>query len=503
MPAALPPLELSVEQQSELLAITRRRTEPSALVQRARVILHASEGLSNRRIGELVAMAPAHVGTWRRRFAEEGVAGLRDKARSGRPARMDDRQRLRICQAACRKPPAHLSRWSISTLAKSLRLPRNRVERALADADLHPHRIRTFNFSPDPQFGEKLLDVVGLYMAPSENAVVLCVDEKTGIQALDRTQPMLPMSAGKPRCWSNEYVRHGTRTLLASLDIATGKVLAHVRKDRTSKTFLKFMDAVVAENRGKPIHVVLDNLNTHTNKAAQEWLAANRDVEWTTLLGRIYQTRAWDYRRYVTLVVDAIDAVRCAPVEEQALELDRQVYLALTHRDLGEQLNVGDDDPYPDVTRFEGWPYIGMSHRDPHTGNRVPGPSADAVADAHAARATSAPPTAPGSETSRSDSCRPDARGQDGRGQAGQVSPGPGRPSRQSPPSGRRGADVATPTCPEPCCSALRRAAGRGVGNTGSITRIDGRTGKPVTDQEYRELRKAWTLANHEGILPF
>ncbi|WP_309027072.1 IS630 family transposase [Pelagicoccus enzymogenes] len=179
-----------------------------------------------------------------------------------------------VPEAAC--PPLALEHHDFG---KSLRLPRNRVECALADADLHPHRIRTFNFSPDPQFGEKLLDVVGLYMTPAENAVVLCVDEKTGIQALDRTQPMLPMKANKPRSWSNEYVRHGTRTLLASLDIATGKVLANARKDRTSKNFLRFIDAVAAQNKGKPIHVVQDNLNTHTNKAAQQWLKSNGNVK--------------------------------------------------------------------------------------------------------------------------------------------------------------------------------------------------------------------------------
>ena len=191
---------------------------------------------------------------------------------------MSDAQRRRICETVCRKPPKHLSRWSISSLAKHLRLPKNRVERALADADLHPHQLRTFTFSPDLQFGEKLLDVVGLYMSPPENAVVLCVDEKTGIQALDRTQPMLPMTAKKPRSWTNEYVRHGTRTLLASLDISSGKVFSHVTTDRKSVTFLKFMDQVVKQNPGKDLHIVLDNLNIHTNKAAQDWLTENPRV---------------------------------------------------------------------------------------------------------------------------------------------------------------------------------------------------------------------------------
>lgn len=279
MPAALPPLELNAEDKLVLESIARKRNEKSSIVERARIMLYAAEGISNRKISTLVNLTERHISTWRKRFEKEGLDGLKDKPRSGRPAKMTIEQRLRICQKACQKPPKHLSRWSLSTLAKNLRLPRNRVERALADADLHPHRIRTFNFSPDPQFGEKLLDVVALYMAPPQNALVLCVDEKTGIQALDRTQPLLPMRAKKPRSWSNEYIRHGTRTLLASLDIATGEVIAHVRKDRTSVTFLKFMDAVVGKQKGKDIHVVLDNLNTHNNKAAQQWLKDNPNVK--------------------------------------------------------------------------------------------------------------------------------------------------------------------------------------------------------------------------------
>jgi transposase len=138
--------------------------------------------------------------------------------------------------------------------------------------------LRTFNFSPDPRFEEKLLEVVGLSMKPPANAVVLCVDEKTGIQALDRTQAMLPLRAGKPRAWSNEYVRHGTRTMLAALELKTGKVTAQVRDNRRSETFLQFMDAVVAKHHSQRLCVVLDNLNPHTNDAATQWLAAHPQV---------------------------------------------------------------------------------------------------------------------------------------------------------------------------------------------------------------------------------
>jgi transposase len=165
-----------------------------------------------------------------------------------------------------------LSRWSVRTLARELRLPQARVQRILQAHDLHPHCLRTFTFSPDPQFKEKLLEVVALYMQPPQNAVVLCVDEKTGIQALDRTQPVLPLRAKKPRSWTNEYVRHGTRTVLASLEVKTGKVIAHVKQSRTSTDFLSFLDSLVQAYKGQRLYVILDNLNTHKNEQARAWL---------------------------------------------------------------------------------------------------------------------------------------------------------------------------------------------------------------------------------------
>jgi transposase len=160
----------------------------------------------------------------------------------------------------------------VRTLAEDLGLPRSTVHQILAAAGLPPHRIRTFTFSPDPDFETKLLDVVGLYLNPPENALVLCVDEKTGIQALDRTQPLLPLSAKKPRSWTNEYVRHGTQTLLAALEIASGRVIAHVKQRRTSVNFLRFLKDVVAAYPQRELHMVLDNLNIHKNEAARRWL---------------------------------------------------------------------------------------------------------------------------------------------------------------------------------------------------------------------------------------
>jgi hypothetical protein len=166
----------------------------------------------------------------------------------------------------------------VRTLAAELGLAASTVHAMLVAAKLQPHRIRTFIFSPDPDFEAKLLDIVGLYLNPPENALVLCVDEKPSIQALDRTQPLLPLRAKKPRSWTNEYVRHGTQTLLAALEIATGKVVAHVRDRRTTVDFLSFMDDVVKSYPSCQLHVVLDNLNIHKNEAAKQWLLRHARV---------------------------------------------------------------------------------------------------------------------------------------------------------------------------------------------------------------------------------
>jgi transposase len=272
MPKALPPLQMSSSQKAELQSLARSRTGSGSVASRARMMLLAGEGESNRQIGIRFDGKSHTVGTWRARFEADGCDGLRDLHRTGRPADITPVQKQKIVPTVCRKPPAGLGRWSVRSLAKRLGINRDAVHRTLIAHDLQPHRLRTFNFSPDPRFEEKLLDVVALYMNPPENALVLCVDEKTGIQALDRTQPMLPLKAGKPRTWSNEYVRHGTRALLASLDISTGEVVAQVTRDRKSPTFLGFLDELTLRYEGQRLCVVMDNLNTHTNKAAQEWL---------------------------------------------------------------------------------------------------------------------------------------------------------------------------------------------------------------------------------------
>jgi len=265
------PIRLDSETRETLNQFVRSTSTPQSLALRSRIVLAAADGSSNQQIAAALRIPAVTIGKWRRSFAADGLEGLRDAPRPGRPPKHDFAVRHKVQTRVCQQPEAQ-GRWTVRTLASELGLPSSTVHAMLVAAKLQPHRIRTFTFSPDPDFEAKLLDIVGLYLNPPENALVLCVDEKPSIQALDRTQPLLPLRAKKPRSWTNEYARHGTQTLLAALEIATGKVVAHVRDRRTTADFLNFMDDVVKSYPQRELHVVLDNLNIHKNQAAKEWL---------------------------------------------------------------------------------------------------------------------------------------------------------------------------------------------------------------------------------------
>lgn len=270
MSRVAPKITLDTMQESQLQSWVQAPSAPQSLALRARIVLRASEGESGQQIALGMGLPPITVSKWRRRFAARGLDGLRDARRSGRPAKHGPEVWQKVQQQVCQQPQFQ-SRWSVRTLARKVGLPSSTVHGMLRASSLQPHRLRTFTFSPDPDFATKLLDVVGLYLNPPENALVLCVDEKPGIQALDRTQPLLPLRAKQPRSWTNEYVRHGTHTLLAALEIATGRVLAEVKR-RTSVNFLRFMNQVARHCPERELHVILDNLNIHKSAAAQRWL---------------------------------------------------------------------------------------------------------------------------------------------------------------------------------------------------------------------------------------
>jgi transposase len=286
-------IRLTSTERTALNEIIRTTTSPARLVQRARIVLLAAEGINQRETARRLDCHYNSIGKWLARWMLGGIDVIDDRKRSGRPTEWTPAEIKMVVNHVCQEPPPHLSRWSVRTLAAQLHVPPTTVFNILEEHDLHPHRLRTVTFSPDPQCEDKLLDVVGLYMNPHENAVVLCVDDKTGIQALDRTQPMVPIVHGNSRAWTNEYVRHGTRTMLASLDMSTGDVFAHLKPRRTSLTLLEFMDELAHKYKGQRLCVVLDNLNTHDNAATMEWLSRHPQItchstpkhaSWTNLI---------------------------------------------------------------------------------------------------------------------------------------------------------------------------------------------------------------------------
>ncbi len=272
-----PAIVLDAATRATLNGWVQAATTPQALALRSRIILEAAAGRSNQQIASDLEIPEVTVGKWRRSFAMQALEGLRDAPRSGRPAKHDAEVWRKVQTLACQQPKAQ-GRWTVRTLAREVGLPHSTVQAILNASQLQLHRIRTFTFSPDPEFEAKLLDIVALYLNPPENALVLCVDEKPGIQALDRTQPLLPLRAKKPQSWTNEYVRHGTQTLIAALEIATGKVVAHIRNRRTSVNFLHFMNDVVRAYPNRELRVVIDNLNIHKNEAARRWLSRHPQV---------------------------------------------------------------------------------------------------------------------------------------------------------------------------------------------------------------------------------
>lgn len=277
MPRVAPAILLDSETRSTLNRWSQAASTPQSRALRSRIVLRAAAGESNQQIASGLKLPEVTVGKWRRGFVSRGLEGLQDAPRSGRPPKHDARVRQKVQTLACQQPESQ-GRWSVRTLARAVGLPHSTVHAILQASELQPHRIRTFTFSPDPDFEAKLLDIVGLYLNPPENALVICVDEKPGIQALDRTQPLLPLRANKPRSWTNEYVRHGTQTLIAALEIATGKVLAHIRNRRTSVNFLRFMNEVVRAYPDRELHIVADNLNIHKNEALRRWVGRHPQV---------------------------------------------------------------------------------------------------------------------------------------------------------------------------------------------------------------------------------
>jgi transposase len=271
------PLLLRVGDQAELERLIRADTGTAAMARRARIVLPAADGVGNQVIAERVGVSRPTVNLWRSRYAEAGMAGLVEQKRPGRPRQVD---RAAILTATLRPPPKALgvTHWSSRLLAPRLGVDHATVAAVWKEYGVKPWKAETFKFSTDPELEAKINDVIGLYLAPPENAVVLCVDEKSQVQALDRTQKTLPMQSGHTEQRTHDYVRHGTTTLFAALEIATGKVTGLCKDRHRHQEFLAFLKHVARAYPDRELHLVMDNYATHKRVEIRDWLAANPRV---------------------------------------------------------------------------------------------------------------------------------------------------------------------------------------------------------------------------------
>lgn len=266
--------EPSEDQRQDLQRWLRRSKTSQALALRARIVLESAEGKSDTEVADQLGTTRATVGKWRRRFLRDGCDGLLDEPRPGAPRTIGDEEVERVVVKTLESLPRDATHWSTRSMAKACGLSAATVGRIWRAFALKPHRYETFKLSRDPQFIEKVRDIVGLYLHPPERAVVLCVDEKAQIQALDRMQPVLPMRSGLPERRTHDYRRHGTTSLFAALDAATGEVIGKCYRRHRAVEFRKFLtiiDKAVPDELG--IHLVLDNYGTHKTVMIHDWLA--------------------------------------------------------------------------------------------------------------------------------------------------------------------------------------------------------------------------------------
>ena len=267
-------LALTGAERSELQGLAARRSTAQAMALRARIVLACAEGAQNQDVAAQLGTCKHTVSKWRRRFAEHRVEGLRDEARPGAPRTVEDDRIEALITATLESVPPDATHWSSRGMARVSGLSVSTVQRVWRAFGLQPHRMETFKLSTDPDFVAKVRDVVGLYMTPPDRALVLCVDEKSQIQALDRSQPMLPMRPGQPARRSHDYKRHGTTSLFAALDIATGRVIGECYPRHRATEFRRFLDRIEALVPGDlDVHLVMDNYATHKTQMIRDWMA--------------------------------------------------------------------------------------------------------------------------------------------------------------------------------------------------------------------------------------
>ena len=269
------PLELTADEVSQLQSLAGSRTLPHSIVQRAQIVLACGAGETNTAVAKRFCVRGSTVGKWRQRYLDLGIQGLHDELRPGRPRTYEDDKVAEVINRALQsKPTDGSTHWSARSLAAATGISKTTVHRWLQTFSLQPHRQKHFKLSTDPFFVEKVRDIVGLYLNPPDKAMVLCVDEKTQIQALDRTQPLLPMGLGYVEGVTHDYIRHGTTTLFAALDVATGEVITQCKPRHRHQEFLGFLRQIeTSVPKDLDIHLVVDNYCTHKHAKVKAWLA--------------------------------------------------------------------------------------------------------------------------------------------------------------------------------------------------------------------------------------
>ncbi|MFN2398653.1 MAG: IS630 family transposase [Gemmatimonadaceae bacterium] len=267
-------ITLSPEERAQLTALATSRALSHGLVRRAQIILRSADGEPSRAIARRFGVSDPLVALWRQRYHAHGLAGLYDAPRSGRPRTHDDDEVARLLRTVLQTRPKDATHWSVRSVAAKTGITKSTVQRYFALFGVQPHRTKSFKLSNDPFFVEKVRDVVGLYLNPPENAFVLCVDEKSQIQALERTQPILPLGLGYVEGITHDYIRHGTTTLFAALDIQSGEVLTQCKRRHRHQEFLRFLQHIDASVPARfDVHLVLDNYGTHKHAKVKAWLA--------------------------------------------------------------------------------------------------------------------------------------------------------------------------------------------------------------------------------------
>jgi transposase len=267
--------DVSAADRAWLEQLVADRNTPAKVVWRSKIILATADGLGTNAIQRVTGKSKPCVWRWQERFAAEGVDGLmRDKTRPSRKKPLSSKLKLKVLQKTANETPPNATHWSVRTMAKAVGISHTSVQRIWAEAGLKPHLVAKFKVSNDPMFEEKVTDVVGLYMNPPDRALVLCVDEKSQIQALDRTQPGLPLKKGRAATMTHDYKRHGTTTLFAALDVKSGRVIGECQPRHRAKEFIRFLKRIDrCVKKHLDVHLVLDNYGTHKTAEVKAWLA--------------------------------------------------------------------------------------------------------------------------------------------------------------------------------------------------------------------------------------